>query len=68
MRKKIATEYGVNVEKMAINEGKKSNTLGSKELFIENGGENLKYIPCLNSNEDQINMLQAMVEENIQGW
>ena len=36
VRKKIATEYGVNVEKMAINEGKKSNTLGSKELFIEN--------------------------------
>ena len=42
--------------------------IGYKELFIENGGENLKYIPCLNSNEDQINMLQAMVEENIQGW
>ena len=42
--------------------------IGYKELFIENGGENLNYIPCLNSNEDQINMLQAMVEENIQGW
>jgi len=42
--------------------------IGYKELFIENGGESLKYIPCLNSNEDQINMLQAMVEENIQGW
>ena len=39
-----------------------------KNLFIENGGEDLVYIPCLNSNEDQINMLQSMVQENITGW
>ena len=39
-----------------------------KDLFIENGGEDLVYIPCLNSNEDQINMLQSMVQENITGW
>ena len=39
-----------------------------KDLFIENGGEDLVYIPCLNSNEDQINMLQSMVQENIIGW
>ena len=39
-----------------------------KDLFIENGGEDLVYIPCLNSNQDQINMLQSMVQENITGW
>ncbi len=39
-----------------------------KELFIENGGEDLVYIPCLNSNDDQINMLQSIVKENILGW
>ena len=39
-----------------------------KELFIENGGEDLVYIPCLNSNDDQINMLHSIVKENILGW
>ena len=39
-----------------------------KELFTENGGEDLVYIPCLNSNDDQINMLHSIVKENILGW
>ena len=38
------------------------------ELFKENGGEDLVYIPCLNSNNDQINMLHSIVKENILGW
>ncbi len=38
------------------------------ELFKQHGGKELVYIPCLNSNEDQINMIQSMVNENIGGW
>ena len=37
-------------------------------LFKENGGDKLVYIPCLNSNNDQINMLESMVTENLKGW
>jgi len=38
------------------------------KLFKQHGGKELVYIPCLNSNEDQINMIQSMVNENIGGW
>ena len=38
------------------------------DLFKQNGGEKLVYIPCLNSNEDQISMLHSMINENIKGW
>lgn len=38
------------------------------ELFIENGGEELIYIPCLNSQEDHINMIDNMIEQNIKDW
>jgi ferrochelatase len=38
------------------------------ELFIENGGEELIYIPCLNSNEDHINMITNLIKKNIKDW
>ena len=38
------------------------------KLFIENGGEELVYIPCLNSNKDHINMINNMIEQNIKDW
>ena len=40
----------------------------SQKVFKQHGGKELVYIPCLNSNEDQINMIQSMVNENIGGW
>tara|TARA_Y100000590_G_C15686461_1_gene1001828 strand:- start:69 stop:1064 length:996 start_codon:yes stop_codon:yes gene_type:complete len=39
-----------------------------KDLFIKHGGDDLVYIPCLNSNEDQINMIKSIIKENIMGW
>lgn len=38
------------------------------ELFKENGGEELIYIPCLNSNDDHINMINNMIIQNIKDW
>ena len=33
-----------------------------KNSFIKNGGENFDLIPCLNDNEDHINLLELLVE------
>ena len=39
-----------------------------KKLFHDNGGKEFTYIPCLNDDKPQINMIKKMIEENIQGW
>ena len=38
------------------------------QLFIKNGGENLKYIPCLNDNDDQINLLKSIINDHTKHW
>ncbi|WP_432786981.1 Ferrochelatase [Oligella sp. MSHR50489EDL] len=43
--------------------------LGCKAIFEqEEGGEELRYIPCLNADESWIDALQHMVENNLKGW
>lgn len=42
--------------------------LGLKESFIENGGEDFLYIPCLNAGEAQIGLLAALAERELRGW
>lgn len=37
----------------------------NKEYFIEAGGENYDYIPCLNDDNDHINMMFDLIEENL---
>src|SRR5690625_65712 len=39
-----------------------------REAFLQAGGEQFHYIPCLNANEDFVEMLAALTLENIQGW
>ena len=39
-----------------------------KELFIENGGENFKYIKCLNDDESHIKMIKQIIMDNIEKW
>ena len=39
-----------------------------KEAFIEAGGENFVYVPALNSSPDHIDMLYALIVENLNGW
>jgi ferrochelatase len=40
----------------------------AKELFIENGGENFQYIPCLNDNKYSIKLLDQIIKTNLLGW
>lgn len=43
--------------------------MGCKAIFEEEeGGEELRYIPCLNAEEYWMNALQYMVENNLKGW
>ena len=39
-----------------------------RELFIENGGENFKYIKCLNEQDSHIDMIQKIIMDNIAKW
>lgn len=42
--------------------------MGVREAFIEEGGEDLRYIPALNARPDWIGGLADLVEKNIRGW
>ncbi|RUO20432.1 ferrochelatase [Aliidiomarina iranensis] len=38
------------------------------EYFMESGGERFEYIPCLNSDDQHIQALSALLQENLHGW
>ena len=40
----------------------------NKEYFMESGGENYHYIPCLNDNDDHIDVFVNLIKKHIQGW
>ena len=40
----------------------------NREIFIENGGKNFGYIPCLNDREDHIQMIESLIKLELQGW
>jgi ferrochelatase len=40
----------------------------NRDVFLEAGGENYRYIPCLNDQPDHIGMLAQLVEQHLQGW
>jgi len=40
----------------------------NKEIFMENGGKNFGYIPCLNDREDHIQMIESLIKLELQGW
>ncbi len=39
-----------------------------RESFLEAGGQDFKYIPCLNSSDEHIDMIVRIVEDNLAGW
>lgn len=39
-----------------------------REEFMEAGGEQFSYIPCLNDNDDHMEFLADMIGNEIQGW
>ncbi|MBJ6987462.1 ferrochelatase [Devosia sp. MC521] len=42
--------------------------IGGKETFLEAGGENYAYIPCLNASDEGMVMIEAMVRRELMGW
>ena len=40
----------------------------NREIFEEAGGEQFRYIPCLNAREDHVALLTELVAKNIAGW
>ncbi len=42
--------------------------MGGKETFLHAGGEKYAYIPCLNDSPGGMDMIEAMVRRELQGW
>ena len=40
----------------------------NKEIFLEHGGENFTYIPCLNDSDGGIRVLLHVIERELKGW
>ena len=43
-------------------------SIGLKETFKEQGGENFSVAPCLNDSPASIKLLQSLAENELQGW
>lgn len=39
-----------------------------RQLFVQEGGEEFTYIPCLNDQEYAIDMLEALISRELKGW
>ncbi|MFC4352340.1 ferrochelatase [Fodinicurvata halophila] len=42
--------------------------IGLRETFLENGGEDFTYIPCLNDSQAHIDMLTGLLRRELAGW
>ncbi|MDV3250183.1 ferrochelatase [Devosia sp. BK] len=42
--------------------------MGGKDTFMEAGGENYAYIPCLNDSPGGMDMIESMVRRELSGW
>jgi protoporphyrin/coproporphyrin ferrochelatase len=42
--------------------------IGARELFLEHGGENFTFVPCLNAGDDHIALLAELVRRELAGW
>ena len=40
----------------------------NRDYFLESGGERYEYIPCLNATDDHIDMITALITEQLAGW
>jgi len=40
----------------------------NRDIFLQAGGENYQYIPCLNTKDQHIDMMHKLVEQHVQGW
>lgn len=42
--------------------------IGTREVFLSNGGQNFSVVPCLNASEESIRMLTNIVRRELSGW
>jgi ferrochelatase len=40
----------------------------NRGYFMDNGGENYHYIPCLNDSQDHIKLFTKLIKQHTQGW
>jgi ferrochelatase len=40
----------------------------AREIFLEHGGKDYRYIPCLNSNSKWIDAMYDIAKEHLSGW
>ncbi|MGL4729209.1 MAG: ferrochelatase [Bosea sp. (in: a-proteobacteria)] len=40
----------------------------NREIFLQNGGEQFSYIPCLNDSEGGMDVIRTVVERELMGW
>ena len=40
-------------------------SIQGKESFLKSGGERFEFVPCLNDNDDHINLLEYLVKKNL---
>lgn len=40
----------------------------NREIFEHNGGEDFAYIPCLNATDEGMQVIEAIVKRELQGW
>ena len=39
-----------------------------RDVFLENGGENFSYVPCLNEGDSHLKLLEKLALKELQGW
>jgi ferrochelatase len=42
--------------------------IGARESFLEHGGRNFTFVPCLNDSEDHVRLLAEIVRRELAGW
>jgi ferrochelatase len=42
--------------------------IGVREAFLEHGGQNFTFVPCLNAADDHIALLADLVQRELAGW
>ena len=55
-----------NTESKCSSEEKKE--IQYKELFLELGGTDFAYIPCLNDSNDHISLIADLIDYETKGW
>jgi ferrochelatase len=40
----------------------------NREIFMEHGGEQFAYVPCLNDSPEGMQVIQAIAERELKGW